>query len=349
MKKIKKLFYFLILFFLKHLKKPYINQKKIRFITIKSESGLGSFTEAIKEFFLKKYKIKNYEILHLEDLPKNHSINWNLSNKYINIFIGNPDILSHFSNLVDIKYILHSTNIALWFWELEKIPYKWYLYSLVIDHTWVCSNFTKKAFSPINKKFTLLPFDKLDIKIPKLKIAKKTNKFRFLFIFDFNSYYERKNPKDLIEAFKLTFSNNDMNVELVLKTRNHKNHMKKYNELIKSTKNYKNIKVITENLSHKMYFELIAKSNCYISLHRSEGFGLTLFEAIKMKVPVIATNYSGHLDFIKYKNYFPVNYKLVRIKKNEYPYYINQKWAQPNIEHASSLMKKIYLNKNSFK
>jgi glycosyltransferase involved in cell wall biosynthesis len=76
-------------------------------------------------------------------------------------------------------------------------------------------------------------------------------------------------------------------------------------------------------------------------LHRSEGFGYTPAEAMLLEKPVIATDYSGTKDFINQDTGFPVNYQLIPVKENEYPFWQDQTWAEPDLNHAAWLMRKM--------
>jgi glycosyltransferase involved in cell wall biosynthesis len=86
--------------------------------------------------------------------------------------------------------------------------------------------------------------------------------------------------------------------------------------------------------------------DAYVSLHRSEGFGLTLTEAMNMGKPVIATAYSGNMDFMTASNSFPVKYRLVEIEKNHGPYTKGCEWAEPDLDHAAELMRYVYLHRD---
>jgi glycosyltransferase involved in cell wall biosynthesis len=84
---------------------------------------------------------------------------------------------------------------------------------------------------------------------------------------------------------------------------------------------------------------LMALADCYVSLHRSEGFGLTLAEAMRLGKPGIATDYSGTTDFLDAGNGLPVRYRLVEIADDAGPYARGQRWAEPDEEHAAELMR----------
>jgi glycosyltransferase involved in cell wall biosynthesis len=92
-------------------------------------------------------------------------------------------------------------------------------------------------------------------------------------------------------------------------------------------------------------YGLINSCDAYVSLHRAEGFGLGLAESMFFSKPVIATGYSGNLDFMNNKNSCIVPYKLIKLKKNAYPFWENQFWAEPSIADAGRYMKKLVSNK----
>ena len=100
-------------------------------------------------------------------------------------------------------------------------------------------------------------------------------------------------------------------------------------------------------LSRDEINSLINISDCYVSLHRSEGFGLPLAEAMYLGKPVIATAYSGNMDFMTINNSFPVKYKLVEIEKDVGPYRAGSVWAEPDYYYAAEMMRYVYENKDS--
>lgn len=235
-------------------------------------------------------------------------------------------------------------NIAFWNWELSDFPKEWLKSFKYCDEIWVPSSF---AFSAIAKK-SPLPVIKmpLAVEIDRIKdlnredFGLKEEEFVFLFIFDFFSFFERKNPLGVIKAFQRAFSLSQ-NVKLVIKCINSSfdpQAMAKMREAAKGL----NVLIMDKYLNRDETNSLLSLCDAYISLHRSEGFGLTLAEAMYLGKPVIATGYSGNMDFMNVNNSYLVRYNLVEIEKDVGPYKKGSLWAEPDVEHAAELMKKVH-------
>ena len=152
----------------------------------------------------------------------------------------------------------------------------------------------------------------------------------------------RKNPEAVIQAFQMAFSDaNEKSVTLVIKTISAQRHHLQWEKLQEYAKGDSRIQLLNEVLSYEKNMELMESCDCYVSLHRAEGFGLTLAETMLRGKPVIATAYSGNMDFTTPDTACLVNYKLVPVAEGEYIFPEGQVWAQVDLEHASYLMKKV--------
>jgi hypothetical protein len=165
--------------------------------------------------------------------------------------------------------------------------------------------------------------------------------FRYLVSFDACSDAERKNPHSAILAFREAF-NNQESVKLIIKISNADRCGDKLAKIHDLIRGHKNIEVISKNLSKDDYLDLMKSIDVYVSLHRGEGFGLNIQQAMAMGKPVIVTNYGGNTDYCFADNSLLIDYKIVSINidQSQYPYYTM--WAEPDVSQASRAMKKLF-------
>jgi glycosyltransferase involved in cell wall biosynthesis len=157
----------------------------------------------------------------------------------------------------------------------------------------------------------------------------------FLYVFDSLSFVARKNPAGLIRAFRTAFPH-PSNERLVLKTINSTARRAASLERLAAGSP---VDVLGEYLDRDDLLELVAASDCYVSLHRSEGLSLTLLESMALGKPAIATNYSGNEDFLRPGVGFPVGYTLVPLRRTIGPYEKGALWAEPDVEEAARWMR----------
>jgi len=154
------------------------------------------------------------------------------------------------------------------------------------------------------------------------------------------SVMERKNPAGLIRAFKSAFRT-DEPARLVLKTTFGDRHPAQLEEL-RTLAEGARITIIDEVYTSNDVLALMAACDVYVSLHRSEGLGLTMAEAMLMGKPVIATGYSGNTEFMNYNNSLLVSFSLQKLGKPIPPYDADSEWAAPSETHAAELMRRLY-------
>jgi GT2 family glycosyltransferase/glycosyltransferase involved in cell wall biosynthesis len=242
------------------------------------------------------------------------------------------------------EHVPRTYRIAYWYWEFDSIPDSWLDAAAKVDEVWTATEFVAKGLRerlsiPVRTIFpgvALGPYQQRERKYFGLK----DGSFTFLFTFHMMSVMERKNPLGLIQAFKTAFSAQD-DTTLVLKTSFGDRHPEQLQELRAAAAGH-NIVVIDQVYSPDEVLSLMDACDAYVSLHRSEGLGLTMAEAMLMGKPVIATNYSGNVDFMGEEDSLLVPYKLVKLGRPIPPYDENLKWAEPSTTHAAQLMRRLY-------
>ncbi|NET45453.1 glycosyltransferase [Okeania sp. SIO2B3] len=268
-----------------------------------------------------------------------HPINlFQVNANEVKTFLKKPTVRQYFTN----KY-----NIGFWAWELPKFPPEWITAFTPFHEIWTYSNYCAESISMVSSIPVIKMMPSISLPIPKIsrkELGLPTDKFIFLFIFDFFSRLERKNPLATITAFKKAFGNSNPDVLLLIKSSNSQKFPRDKSQLINSIGDSPNIKHIDGYLSKEKINALLYHCNCYVSLHRAEGFGLTMAEAMFYGKPVIATGYSSNTEFMNVGNSFLVEYEKVAIADNYGPYKQGDIWANPNIEHCANLMKYVFNN-----
>ncbi|HTX33301.1 MAG TPA: glycosyltransferase [Solirubrobacteraceae bacterium] len=256
----------------------------------------------------------------------------------------NPDELPAFMEQMGESYF-RGPRIGVWGWETDRIPPRWGPAFELLDEIWVYSSFMADnigAVSPV--PVVALPpavrppaegGEPLRLGVPE--------GFLFLFAFDYLSTIQRKNPIGLINAFKLAFKPGE-GPQLLIKTFNAPLRPLVEEELLWAADGRPDIHVVDRSLTNEQRDALMATCDCYVSLHRSEGFGLTPCEAMALGKPVIATAYSGNLDFMNEENSLLVSYEITRVGADCEIYPPDGRWADPDLEQAAELMRQVYEN-----
>lgn len=238
--------------------------------------------------------------------------------------------------------------IGVWAWELSKVPAEWAVGARFVHEVWAPSRFAAEAFETVAPgrvrvvRFPLatqLPFavagDRASFGLP-------VDRFVVLSAFNLASSCIRKNPLGVIAAFKAAFGTRQ-DVLLVLKLSGVAHYADNLAEISAALGGATNIRVMTETLSEPELRGLMAASDVVLSLHRSEGFGLIPAVAALLGVPVVATGYSGNLDFMDAASSALVRYRLVPTQDDRGVYDIpGAVWADPEIEDAADWLKRLF-------
>ncbi|WP_066342831.1 glycosyltransferase [Azohydromonas lata] len=236
-------------------------------------------------------------------------------------------------------------NIGWWPWELPVWPRRWQPAFEVVDEIWAATRFTQEMFSKSTAKpVTLMP---LPVSVERMKKTSRRSlglpakRFLFLYIFDFNSYLDRKNPEAVIDAFQRAFPD-DGSVGLVLKTMNSRGDNPAWEAFTQRCAADPRIVLLQRTLDREVVLGLVNACDAYVSLHRSEGFGRTLAEAMLLCKPVVGTGFSGNADFLTKDSGYPVKWKKRPVAVGEYPFIEAEDgawWAEPDVAHAARQMR----------
>jgi glycosyltransferase involved in cell wall biosynthesis len=235
-------------------------------------------------------------------------------------------------------------RIAYWAWELETVPDEWVEAAELVDEIWCPTRFVANAMrsrmrKPVHDMLLGVEVGPVE-KISRASLGVPQDHFVFLFMFDLHSQVHRKNPRAVHHAFQKAFAKDDR-ATLLIKTSGgdiHSADLAALQETIVGP----DVIFIDELMTRAQAYGLIDMADCFVSLHRSEGIGLGLAEAMLLGKPVIGTGYSGNMDFMNPDNSWLVDYELVEITEDRPIYTRGNFWAEPSVEHAASLMRKVY-------
>jgi glycosyltransferase involved in cell wall biosynthesis len=262
-----------------------------------------------------------------------------------NVICVNADQLPSFRREAGPALFEDRYTIGMWFWEVDRFPESLHEAFELVDEVWVASDFVAEAVSAeTSKPVHVVP---LPVEAPTPTALKRADVglpdgFVFLFSFDFLSVAERKNPLGVVEAFERAFETEGPS--LVIKTINGHLDPDALEHLRRRTAGHDDIRVVDGYVSSAERDALTELCDCYVSLHRSEGYGLTMAEAMAVAKPVIATGYSGNLAFMNEENSLLVPYHPARIPLGCDPYPASAHWAEPDIDAAAELMRYVYEN-----
>jgi glycosyltransferase involved in cell wall biosynthesis/SAM-dependent methyltransferase len=260
------------------------------------------------------------------------------------ILCMNGDSIPLFAREVGDDFFRGRYTIALWWWELSRLPDAWGAAFEHIDEVWVATDHIYRAAAadaPVPVYRVPLPVS-LPAIVPYTREALGLPEgYLFLFMYDYHSTSARKNPLGVIEAFTRAFPEGS-GASLVLKSINHENLPEHHEAIAVAAARHGDIHLIDQYVSADEKNAMLAACDCYVSLHRSEGFGLTPAEAMYLGKPVIATRYGGVLDFMNDQNSYLVAHDMSRVGDGAHPYPRDAEWAEPDVDQAAKLMRRVF-------
>jgi glycosyltransferase involved in cell wall biosynthesis len=236
--------------------------------------------------------------------------------------------------------------IGYWPWETSRLPDNWMFVFDAVDEIWAPSTFLKGVYANVTHK--PVQFVSPHVAISEPASSRQFHplfgdSFTFLSIFDFNSHIARKNPMGSINAFRAAFPRHIRDVRLILKTINGESCAEDLSSIVQEIADDDRIIVLDGSIPKPEVCGLIAAADVLLSLHRAEGFGRPLVEAMMLGTAVVATSWSGPSDFLDANTGFPIRSSLRPVRPGEYPQATGL-WAEPDIDQAASIMRGLYEN-----
>jgi len=297
------------------------------------------------------FLIRNYDV-GVASRQQDHSMERYFSEtlRYrANVFFINADQMQIARDTLGSAAFEGHCNIGYWLWELEHFPRAWDGAFDLVDEVWAPTEFVRQAIAANTRKPVLKMPKAIEFEPPigmeRAHFGLDREAFIFLFSYDFNGYAARKNPEAVIAAFRRAFAGAGRHVHLLIKSVNGHHFPQRLAALAKSVEDDPRIQMRDGFLTREEMHALQNCVDCYVSLHRAEGFGLGLAECMYLGKPVIATAYSGNMEFMTTKNSCLVDYKLVPVAEGDYPFWQGQHWAEADVEQAAMLMRRAFENR----
>lgn len=242
-------------------------------------------------------------------------------------------------------------NVGYFAWELPEFPEEWISSFDYFDEIWTPSDFTTRAIALKSPVPVLTMPHSIAFAEPTAPVAELRRRFglpdeRFLFLtlFDLNSYAERKNPRAAVDAFRRS-GLAGRGAALVLKVQNVAGNETEFAALREAVRDLPDTVLLSETLARADVYALQAACDVFVSLHRSEGFGLAVAECMFLGKPVIATDWSATAEFVHPGNGCPVRAKLITLDRSHGPYRKGATWSDPDPAHAAEHMRALFADR----
>jgi glycosyltransferase involved in cell wall biosynthesis len=263
----------------------------------------------------------------------------------INLFHINADQTVRLPELIASSNLADRYKIGFWAWELSQFPDAWLPALAEVDEVWAPSAFIADAVrSKTTKPVMVMPHPVVPTPADpaRARFGLSDTDFVVLTSLDLNSFFSRKNPQATIAAFQHAFPD-QTDVRLVIKMHGGaRSFDSERAEIVKWIEDDERIVVIDEVLQREEMDALQESADCFISLHRSEGFGLNIAEMMGRGKPVVSTAYSGSNEFVRRDTAFGVGFAMTAVGKDQYPFWNGQFWAEPSARSAAASLREIY-------
>ena len=264
----------------------------------------------------------------------------------VSLFHINADQLAIAQEALGEDFFGRNYRIGYWAWELGRFPDSWQSAFSCLHEVWVPSTFCQRAVAAKSPVPVVCIPHSVEIVNPgpgdRRPFGLREDSFVFLTMADMLSIPERKNTLGTVEAFMRAFGGTQSAAQLVLKLSNPERRPDIMEALHDCAQRCRGIVLIDRYLSRSEMSGLIDAADCFVSLHRSEGFGLGIAEAMVREKAVIATGWSGNMDFTHAGNAMVVDYELIELDRDYGPYAKGEMWADPSIDDAAAKMRAVF-------
>lgn len=316
----------------------------------KGEFGVGQFGRLVARAAINSGLPVTSLVNERTDSRQQEKFEISNSNEIYSITISavNADQFSLWLDDLPEELKRNSKFIGVWAWEIETFPKHLYPAFDYVEEIWAISNFVKDSIQPNTEKpVYVVPgpiiAPQITERLDRRAVGLLENEEYNLFMFDYFSVFKRKNPIDVIRTHILAFPD-ESGPKLIIKTVNGSKYASQQEQLRFAVGSRADILILDKYLSREQLHSLLNECQLYISLHRSEGYGLTLAEAMSLGKPVVATAYSGNMDFMNESNSVLVPYELVPVGEDAFPYQNDSLWAQPDVEFAAKAVRELSID-----
>ena len=263
---------------------------------------------------------------------------------WFHLILVTPEQLGQFGADVGAQFFAGHYTIGLWYWETDVMPSSHRLAIELVDEVWGATGYLRDVFTAHTDKPVLrmplpLEFARTPDRATGREVVGFDDRFTFLFSFDFLSVARRKNPLGLVDAYRRAFPEPG-DTRLILKSINGDQFPDERARIAYEIADRSDIELWDRYLESDERLSLVGAADCYVSLHRSEGLGLTMAEAMSAGTPVIASRYSGNLDFMDDESALLIDGVEVDIGPDNF-YPPDGHWFDPDLDQAADAMKRV--------
>jgi glycosyltransferase involved in cell wall biosynthesis len=310
-----------------------------------SASGLGNSARLCADQLMARgYSVSSKDVAPFFGVSDDVGFASNAANgsgASIAIYHLNPPKLLPGLMRAGLRQYYGSYNIGYWAWELETLPREWVDAIRFVDAIMVPSEFCRAAISRYTgKPVAVVPHPLQSVQPLPPRTRDESQPFTVLSMLNFGSSFRRKNPYAALRAFALAFGT-DPNARLIFKTSGGHRYPGELAQLRANASAMPNVEIVDEIWSEERLNAAYRRADAYLSLHRSEGYGLTIAEAMMMECPVVVTGWSGNLDFCTEETAFLVRHTLTAFDDDDPSYegVTGARWAEPSVEDAARLLR----------